>query len=213
LKEKKSKDKKRDSTAPAYSKEQFVPLDKNSFEPLYFQIQSQLEQMICSGSLCVHDLLPGEAELSRIFGVSRMTSRQALQGLTSDGFAYRERGRGTFVCAAKVEKQIAHLLGFSAEMRLLGLKATAKVLAFATISATNQVAQALQIQAQSSVTMLHRLRLANGDPIAIPASTRLTSRERLCTKRSRRNSVSKSARRTRRLKPEEPPRKRPSCSE
>jgi GntR family transcriptional regulator len=167
LKEKKSKDKKRDSTAPAYSKEQFVPLDKNSFEPLYFQIQSQLEQMICSGSLCVHDLLPGEAELSRIFGVSRMTSRQALQGLTSDGFAYRERGRGTFVCAAKVEKQIAHLLGFSAEMRLLGLKATAKVLAFATISATNQVAQALQIQAQSSVTMLHRLRLANGDPIAI----------------------------------------------
>jgi GntR family transcriptional regulator len=141
--------------------DEFVPLDKDSFEPLYFQRQTQLEQKIRSGQFDVHDLLPGEAELSRIFGVSRMTSRQALQGLTTDGFAYRERGRGTFVCAAKVEEHIAHLLGFSAEMRLLGLKASTKVLAKGTVLASAQVA------AQSSVMMLHRLRLANGEPIAI----------------------------------------------
>ena len=150
-----------------FGRDEFVPLDKNSFEPLYYQMQSQLEQKIRSGQLAVHDPLPGEAELSRIFGVSRMTSRQALQGLTTDGFAYRERGRGTFVCAAKVEKHIAHLLGFSAEMRLLGLKASTKVLASATIAATAQVAASLQLGAQAPVTMLHRLRLANGEPIAI----------------------------------------------
>ncbi len=150
-----------------YGRDQFVSLDKNSFEPLYFQMQTQLEHKIRSGQLAVHDPLPGEAELSRIFGVSRMTSRQALQGLTTDGFAYRERGRGTFVCAAKVEKHIAHLLGFSAEMRLLGLKASTKVLARATGPASAQVAASLQISAQSPVTTLHRLRLANGEPIAI----------------------------------------------
>lgn len=155
--------------APAMTsgRDEFVPLDKNSFEPLYFQMQSQLEQKIQSGLLAVHDPLPGEAELSRIFGVSRMTSRQALQGLTTDGFAYRERGRGTFVCAAKVEKHIAHLLGFSAEMGLLGLKASTKVLTMATVQVTAHVAMSLQLPPQSAVMMLHRLRLANGEPIAI----------------------------------------------
>ena len=151
----------------AYGRDEFVPLDKNSFEPLYFQMQTQLEQKIRSGQLAVHDPLPGEAELSRIFRVSRMTSRQALQGLTTDGFAYRERGRGTFVCAAKVEKHIAHLLGFSAEMRLLGLKASTKVLVKVTVAASAQVAANLQVAVQSPVMMLHRLRLTNGEPIAI----------------------------------------------
>ncbi len=165
--EKTSTSVKKSLPSAAYSRDEFVPLDKNSFEPLYYQMQSRLEQKIRSGQLAVHDPLPGEAELSRIFGVSRMTSRQALQGLTTDGFAYRERGRGTFVCAAKVEKQIAHLLGFSAEMHLLGLKASTKVLAKATVPATAQVAARLQVLPQSSVTMLHRLRLANGEPIAI----------------------------------------------
>ena len=158
---------KKTASAKTSERNEFVPLDKNSFEPLYFQMQSQLEQKIRSGQLAVHDPLPGEAELSRIFGVSRMTSRQALQGLTTDGFAYRERGRGTFVCAAKVEKHIAHLLGFSAEMRLLGLKASTKVLATATGNAATQIAANLHVPPQSPVMMLHRLRLANGEPIAI----------------------------------------------
>lgn len=151
----------------SYGRDEFVPLDKNSFEPLYFQMQSQLEQKIRSGQLAANDPLPGEAELSRIFGVSRMTSRQALQGLTADGLAYRERGRGTFVSVAKVEKHIAHLLGFSAEMRLLGLKASTKVLEQATATAAAQVATALQVPPRSPVMLLHRLRLANGVPIAI----------------------------------------------
>lgn len=151
----------------AKRRDDFVALDKNSFEPLYFQIQSQLEQKIRSGQLGVHDPLPGEGELSRIFGVSRMTSRQALQGLTSDGFAYRERGRGTFVCAPKVEKRIAHLLGFSAEMHLLGLKASTKVLAKAIVPAPAQVANSLQMPPRTRVMILHRLRMANGEPIAI----------------------------------------------
>ena len=56
----------------------FEPIDKSSFTPMYFQIQSQLLKMIQSGHLKAGDSLPSEEELSRIYGVSRMTSRQAL---------------------------------------------------------------------------------------------------------------------------------------
>ena len=152
---------------PPLADHPFVPLNKKSFEPLYAQIQSQLRKQIRLGRLGVNDPLPGEAELSRIFGVSRMTSRQALQGLTTDGLTYRERGRGTFVSPAKVEKQIAHLQGFSTEMRLLGLSAGTRVLGAGLVTATPTVAAALLLPPGTGVLRLHRLRLADGEPMAI----------------------------------------------
>ncbi len=145
----------------------YSPLDKKSFEPLYAQIQSRLKEQIRSGRLGVNDSVPGEAELSRIFGVSRMTARHALQGLTREGLTYRERGRGTFLSPAKVEKEITHLLGFTAQIRLLGMKASTRVLAAEVIPATAQVAAALELRAEEEVLRLRRLRLADEEPIAI----------------------------------------------
>jgi GntR family transcriptional regulator len=143
------------------------PLDKESFEPLYFQIQRQLREKIKSGALAEGDPLPGEAEIARLFGVSRMTSRQALQGLTSEGLSFRERGRGTFVKTQKVEKKIAHLLGFSAEMRERGLQSKNRVLEKKVELASPQVAESLKIEVGSNVMMLRRLRIVNDEPIVI----------------------------------------------
>ena len=147
--------------------EMFQPLDKKSFEPLYAQIQSRLKEQIRLGNQRVNDPLPGEAELARIFGVSRMTARHALQGLTNEGLTYRERGRGTFISPAKVEKEITHLLGFNAQMRLLGMKASTRFLASSVIPANSLVATALELKTGEEVMRLHRLRLAGGEPIAI----------------------------------------------
>lgn len=145
----------------------FRPLDKKSFEPLYAQIQSRLKELIRTGEIGVNDSLPGEAELSRIFGISRMTARHALQGLTNEGLTYRERGRGTFVSPPKVEKEITHLLGFSAQIRLLGMKASTRVLASAVIPAEGSIAESLELSVHDEVLRLQRLRLADDEPIAI----------------------------------------------
>ncbi len=147
-----------------------APLDKSSFTPMYFQIQTQLLQMIHSGQLHAGDSLPSEEELSRIYGVSRMTSRQALQSLKHQGFASSHKGRGTFVLQPKVEKDIAHLSGFTAEMRALGIKATSQVLASETIPATADVASQLLVELNSSIFRLRRLRSSDGIPVAIEES-------------------------------------------
>jgi len=144
-----------------------TPLDKASFTPLYVQIQQQLTTRIRSGKLRPGHALPGEEELSRLFGVSRMTSRQALQGLKQDGLAHRERGRGTFVMEAKVEKDITHLMGFTAEMRALGKQASARVLEKKVSPATPQIAERLHLAVGAPVWMLRRLRLADRKPMAI----------------------------------------------
>jgi GntR family transcriptional regulator len=145
----------------------FEPLDKNSFTPMYFQIQSQLLKMIQSGRLHAGDALPSEEELSRICGVSRMTSRQALQVLKSKGFVSRQKGQGSFVSQPRVEKDIAHLCGFTAEMRALGIKATSKVLEQDVSPANTETASRLGIALHDPVYRLLRLRLANGLPVAI----------------------------------------------
>ncbi len=145
----------------------FSPLNKDTFEPFYFQIQRQLEEHIRSGKFTSGSPLPGEAELARIFGVSRMTARQALQELTADGLAYREQGRGTFVRSPKVEKKIAHLLGFTAEMTSLGLHVSTRVISASSVPATPQLSNSLQIEPAAEVFHLNRLRFANKEPIAI----------------------------------------------
>jgi GntR family transcriptional regulator len=145
----------------------FTPLDKGSFTPLYFQIQTQLADRIRSGVLRTGYSLPGEEELARVFGVSRMTARQALQGLKSEGMAHRERGRGTFVVEPKVEKDITNRMGFSAEMRSLGKRPTAQVLAHKAMPADPHTAERLAIAPGASVCMLRRLRFADEKPLAI----------------------------------------------
>jgi GntR family transcriptional regulator len=153
--------------ATSSAKWDFEPLDKSSFTPMYFQIQTQLLQMIEAGRLRAGDPLPSEEELSRIYGVSRMTSRQALQALKSQGFASRHKGQGSFVSQPRVEKDITHLCGFTAEMRALGITATSRVLEAETLPASPELASQLGIAANAPIYRLRRLRLADELPIAV----------------------------------------------
>ena len=145
----------------------FAPLDKKSFVPLYYHIQSQLLQMIQSGKLRPGDALPSEDELRRACGVSRMTARHALQALENQGFASRHKGQGSFVSQPRVEKDIMHLSGFTAEMRALGLKPSSRLLSKESIPASAEVGDRLQIPIGAPVFYLRRLRCADNLPVAI----------------------------------------------
>lgn len=145
----------------------FKPLDKGSFVPMYFQIQTQLLKLIQEGHLRPGDLLPSEEELSRSFGVSRMTARHSLQSLKSQGFASRHKGQGTFVSQPKVQKDITHLSGFTAEMQSLGLRPASRILSAESVPASAELASQLQINVSSPLFSLRRLRLADGLPVAV----------------------------------------------
>jgi len=151
----------------AARKWEFDPLDKSSFTPMYFQIQAQLLKMIQSGQLRPGDALPSEDELSRTCGVSRMTARHALQSLKNQGFASRHKGQGTFVSQPRVEKDITHLSGFTAEMRALGLQPGSRILSAEMVPAPAEVASRFRVEAGAPMFNLRRLRLADGLPVAV----------------------------------------------
>lgn len=65
--------------------------------PLYQHIFNTLKARIESGELQPGDQLPTEAELSREFKVSRITSKRALTELENANLIYRVQGKGSFV--------------------------------------------------------------------------------------------------------------------
>ncbi len=63
----------------------------------HLQISRAIEQEIADGVLPPGAQLPTEAQLMERFGVSRITVRRALQGLTQEGTLIARQGSGTFV--------------------------------------------------------------------------------------------------------------------
>src|SRR2546430_9057552 len=120
--------------------------------PAHAQIEAALEHAIECGQLTPGDRLPAERVLAQRFGVSRMTLRQALGELERHGLLERSKGRygGTFVAEPKLE--LAGTSALSDQLRGLGFAAGARVL-----SAVER----------SGVYAIERVRLANGEPVAL----------------------------------------------
>jgi GntR family transcriptional regulator len=146
------------------------PLDKNGFIPLYYQIQRALMEKIQSGTLSEGDPLASEEELSRAYQVSRMTARQALHGLKANGYAFSEKGRGTFVRRPKFEKNIMHLQGFTEDMRQRGMIASSKLLEQSVTAGSDELREKLKLNPGDQVMRLRRLRLADSIPMALEES-------------------------------------------
>ncbi|MDF2626663.1 MAG: GntR family transcriptional regulator [Symbiobacteriaceae bacterium] len=138
--------------------------------PLYYQIKARLLEAIENGQLKPGDRVMSERELTTQFGVSRMTARQALTEMESQGFLFRVQGKGTFVATPKLEQPLAGLTSFTEDMRRRGLEPAARVISAEETVAGRKVARALGVGETASIYRLERLRLAGGEPMALEVS-------------------------------------------
>lgn len=145
-------------------------IDKNHPLPIYFQLKELLREKIASGEWKPGDMVPSERELSEQFHISRMTARQALSELATEGLLRREQGRGTFVAEPKIEHGLTRLTGFTEDMKARGLEPGARVIRLELIKPPLLAMQALQISPDDPIILLERLRLAGGEPIALETS-------------------------------------------
>ncbi len=68
-------------------------IDKKIKVPLHYQIYLDLLKKIQSGVLKTGDKIPSEPELERIYGVSRVTVRGAVEMLAQEGLVEKNRGK------------------------------------------------------------------------------------------------------------------------
>jgi GntR family transcriptional regulator len=131
----------------------------------YEQIAGYLRKLIDDSA--PGDRLPSDAELCEQFGVSRMTARQAVQVVASEGLIERRRGAGTFVRPRPVERDLGSPLSFSDAMRARGMEASSETLTWGPVDPTDDEREALRLGTGSGAYALERLRLADGTPMAI----------------------------------------------
>ncbi|MFD0464554.1 GntR family transcriptional regulator [Microvirga aerilata] len=64
----------------------FIPLNEGNPTPLYLQLQQSIEDAVRKGALKADAALPGERDLAKQLGISRVTVRKAITGLVQKGF-------------------------------------------------------------------------------------------------------------------------------
>ena len=134
---------------------------------LYRRIYRDLKESISNGTYKPGDRLPSELELARSYGVSRITSRQALDLACSEGLIIRRQGMGSFVAPARVDQHLIRLTDFVEDMSEAGLRPSSRVLHLSEEPAPAVVAGLLALPADAIVTRLDRLRLADDVPLAL----------------------------------------------
>jgi GntR family transcriptional regulator len=133
--------------------------------PYYLQIAEILRAGIGDGKWEPGQLIPSEASLCEMFGVSRTAIRQALAQLVAEGLLHKEKGRGTFVARPHMAIAVQELRGFFDEMSAAGRAVTTEVVRQEVTTAPVAIASALAVPVGAPVVCLERLRSVAGEPL------------------------------------------------
>jgi GntR family transcriptional regulator len=143
-------------------------MTEHSYQPQYRQIEQTLRARIAT--LRPGARLPSDTDLVAEFGVSRMTARNAMQRLAEDGLIRREPGRGSFVAAPPPHRRTNRLMTFTQQMRRAGRAPSSRVLERVIRPASASESASLGLPARQPIVYLRRIRLADGEPIALEST-------------------------------------------
>lgn len=156
-------------------------VDRSDSRAPFRQIADLLREAISAGRLEPGARLPSEAELIAHFGVARMTVRQAIGELRSEGLVYAHQGRGVFVRANVPIRRLAsdrfarkHRSGgkaaFTVEAEKSGFAPGVDRIRVSRASAGVVIGERLRVDPESLVVVRMRRYLADGQPVELATS-------------------------------------------
>lgn len=130
--------------------------------PLYQQLCDTLKEQIKSGQYQAGDKIPSEEQLSKIYNISRITVRNALQNLVDENILLKKRGKGTYVAEqVRVESMYA---GNSFTKSCLQINAvpSTKLISLSKEPAGKKISGVFGIEPDEFIICIKRLRLIDG---------------------------------------------------
>lgn len=97
---------------------------------LYLDIADKIKESIFSEEYPVGNLLPTENEFEKIFGVSKITIRKAIDLLVSEELVEKKSGRGTTVLSNRPYNKLSRAASFTQILKNNNLKVEKQVLKF-----------------------------------------------------------------------------------
>jgi GntR family transcriptional regulator len=147
---------------------QVKTVDRFNQEKLYIQLTRILLEEIRSGNWKLNDRIPSEDEFSRTYNISKITVRQAINNLTSDGYLMKIQGKGTFVTSVLPVVGVAMRTIFTEEMFGKEVKAERELL-FRGIKEPAQDIRSY-LKTDGDIYYIISRRLLNGHPAYVDES-------------------------------------------
>lgn len=132
---------------------------------IYKNIKLDINTKINEGIYKSGEKIPSERVMSTLYGVSRMTIRQALLELENEGIIHREKGRGAFVSIQELYQD--NLKSFTQTLIEQGMVPTTRVIEVSTVSKLGAISKVLDVHEGTSYYKIKRLRLGDDVPIAL----------------------------------------------
>lgn len=133
-------------------------------QPKYLRLREEIMDII--ESLPTGAAIPSERELSSRLGSSRMTLRRALDELARDGYVVRRQGSGTFTARPKILERL-RIMSFTDDMARRGMTSSSRVFSSSVSASGARLGARLRVSPADPVLTVGRLRLADGEPMAI----------------------------------------------
>lgn len=140
------------------------PLDRQGDEPLWSQLELELRRRMEAGHFGRR--FPTDRELMTIYGVSRHTARHAVSQLGADGILRRSRGVGTSVDRRTFERSLGSLYSLFQVVEESGVPQRSDVRALEIVT-DPEAAEQLDLEPESQLVLIDRLRWAGDEPLAI----------------------------------------------
>lgn len=104
---------------------------------LYLDVADQIKSDIMNGTYPVGSLLPTEAELERLFDVSKITVRRAIELLSSEELVEKKSGKGTTVLSNRPYNKLSKAGTFTEYLNDSGQKVAKKILGLEKVTLTS----------------------------------------------------------------------------
>jgi GntR family transcriptional regulator len=147
-------------------------IDQASPVPVFIQVEQDIRRQILSGGYKTGDRLPRETELAKIYGISRMTVRHALEGLANAKLIRRAHGVGTTVISppAPLVFNLGLMVSFSDQLRRHGFSLKTVTDMQAEVRPPDHISKALGMHAGEKAVAIRRVRIVENHPLALTTS-------------------------------------------
>ncbi len=144
-----------------------MDLEKNSKLPLYVQVMKDIKNQIHSGKFKEGDQIPTEGELSKIYGVSRITVRRTIEELCKQGYLIKMQGKGTFVETPKIYRKLEqnNTMSFTEACHVNGRKPSSHVISAEMVPAKKKTADFLGMEENAPILQIQRVLSADDLPV------------------------------------------------
>ncbi len=142
-------------------------LQSNIAAPLYQQLYDEILSKINSGEYKSGDRILSEEQLSKIYGISRITVRSGIQKLCDDNILVKKHGKGTFVSLPVHAETVSAEGSFTKSCLQMGKTPSTEIISKGLQKVEKKVTKSLGIGEDEKVICIERLRCVDGAAVIL----------------------------------------------